>query len=690
MTREEMLKKLNSSANDFFDLLRDMRGTSLLNEKLVELLVDIHQDDQKYSINAQKVLHIFFSLTDDGNTCISLNPDTLLAKWKTKWDGLVLLASQDQDPKEQRYISANDFKPIIDAGCAELQSNVKPPLVIENLKKNGLIEPHLFTEKYLDAKKIIDRCFQKQSKKNKQCIFNSEPSESSNLRSCKEEIEALIDKKFLEEGPNKFDLKKDQDTAIVKGETQNLIITGGPGTGKTTVVFFLLWNLLKKHSDKQKQPNMLEWDIYFAAPSGKAADRLRESIGETFDMLTEDAQKDPVAIRLKNVNSYSTLHRLLSYNPQTNSFRFSQKSPFAEKSIFVIDEASMIDLSLFASFMQALPKKDFRLYILGDKDQLPSVDAGAVLGEILELNSTNVVELTESNRFDKDSKIGRLSRYIQKKLEKEELQFKLEWLPWNAEMQLWEPTKSDEINLLRLEDEKKSLTYTEEEARLQGLINAWTKRFYSNPNSSLLNIAKKIRPNLSKDNYANQGFTDGDWNEECANRETLWKISDAARILSAERRGLRGVENLNKMVIKALGKKGNESFDGQLMILTKNQSYFDLYNGDSGVVVNCDTRPMLMIKRKGNFVFYPVSLLPSDSIESAFAITIHKSQGSGYPNIMMFLPMREGHPLLNRQILYTGVTRTKKQSLTIIATPETFKFACETVIDRDTGIEIQS
>ena len=124
------------------------------------------------------------------------------------------------------------------------------------------------------------------------------------------------------------------------------------------------------------------------------------------------------------------------------------------------------------------------------------------------------------------------------------------------------------------------------------------------------------------------------------------------------------------------------------MILTKNQSYFDLYNGDSGIVVNCKNNPMLMLMRKGDFVFYPLSMLPSDAIETAFAMTIHKSQGSGYPNIMMFLPTRKGHPLLNRQILYTGVTRTKKQSLTIVATPETFKAACETVIERDTGIEI--
>lgn len=206
------------------------------------------------------------------------------------------------------------------------------------------------------------------------------------------------------------------------------------------------------------------------------------------------------------------------------------------------------------------------------------------------------------------------------------------------------------------------------------MLGAWVKRFYKGTNSDLLAMAKEIRPDPTPENIA-----------KC---EALWKQADSARILSAERRGLRGVENLNKMIVRSLGKKDTEPFDGQLMMLTKNQPYFDLYNGDSGVVVNCDIRPMLMIKRKGNFVFYPISLLPAESIETAFAITIHKSQGSGYPNIMMFLPTRKGHPLLNRQILYTGVTRTKKQSLTIVATPETFKAACETVIERDTGIEI--
>ena len=670
-----MLEKLNGSVSDFYSVLCDMHGASPINGKLVQLLVDIHGKDF-YSVNAQKVLHIFFSLVNDGNTCISLNPESLLAKWKKdKWEGLVLLASNESEPDDaqKKFPTAEDFKAIIEAGCKDLTSaSAKLPLKIENLIKDGVEQPFLFTEKYLDAKKIIENCFDPKSKR---CVFDGKAGNAKDSQNKTEAFESLT---------TKFALKAEQKEAIVKGRSRNLIITGGPGTGKTTVIFFLLWDLLKNNEE------MRDWSIHFAAPSGKAADRLRESLDDSIADLSKEAKKDPIVQHLKNMGDYTTLHRLLSYNPQTNSFQYCQKNPFPDKSIFVVDEASMIDLSLFASFMQALPKdkKSYRLYVLGDKDQLPSVEAGAVLGEILGLDKNSVVELTESNRFDNNSKIGRLSRFIQQKIPEKNLQFDLKWTPWKKDLHLWNPTGTDEINLLQFKQSDEPLKRSDEEKMLQELLAAWTKRFYNQEKDNLVQLAKTIRPNLTEKNFVEQGLSKKDWEKECENRDALWKLSDSARILSAERRGILGVENLNKEIIKSLGFKTDDAFDGKMMILTKNQSYFDLYNGDSGIVVNCAARPMLMLKRKGGFVFYPLSMLPSDTLEPAFAITIHKSQGSGYPNIMMFLPTRKGHPLLNRQILYTGVTRTKKQSLTIVATPETFKAACEAVTQRDTGIEL--
>jgi exodeoxyribonuclease V alpha subunit len=172
--------------------------------------------------------------------------------------------------------------------------------------------------------------------------------------------------------------------------------------------------------------------------------------------------------------------------------------------------------------------------------------------------------------------------------------------------------------------------------------------------------------------------------------EKLWDAANQARILSAERRGNRGVETLNQIVAETLTPNSSTRFVGQILIFNRNQNEFKLYNGDTGIVVksNRHEQYFLMLKKQSKFVFYPLSYFAEDCLEPSFAITIHKSQGSGYPNVMMFLPTRKGHPLLNRQILYTGITRTKKQSLSIIATPETFKAACETVIERDTGIEL--
>ena len=154
-----------------------------------------------------------------------------------------------------------------------------------------------------------------------------------------------------------------------------------------------------------------------------------------------------------------------------------------------------------------------------------------------------------------------------------------------------------------------------------------------------------------------------------------------------------------------------EFFAGELLMLTKNLALLDLYNGDSGIVIDMkiDEKKFikyLMVKkkakksdlenekdsseqggifRKGDYIFYPINLLPREAIETAYAITIHKSQGSGYKAILVFFPEQIGHPLLNRQIVYTAITRTEGSTY-IVATKETIEHAKKTIIERDTMI----
>ena len=660
----EMQNQLKGTLSDFFDFLCSMRATSAINESICDMVSRLHQDS--LSVDAQKTFHVMLSLMDDGNTCISLNPSKLLKKWMEKWDGVVLQAieSAGQNYSESDFPGKEDFRRIIESGCAEIAQKAKPPIVCTN--EEG--EQVLYFQKYYDAKRIIESCFKDKS----DGIFvDGEDLSSEEFDDCKKEMES-----WLKPDGAISDLKKAQVEAIARGQHQNLIITGGPGTGKTTVVFFLLWNLLKKETNKRN------WNIYFAAPSGKAAYRLRESLVECFDNIKDvDVGSDDYEIlqKLKKDGLVSyTLHRLLKFDAGKNEFSYNSKNRLPEKSIFVIDEASMIDLSMFASFMSALPEKNYRLFVLGDKDQLPSVDAGAVLGEMLDVKRKCIVRLTESNRFNPNSKIGRLARFIQThddsemKENGEKVQF-VEWEKDDVEIGKTE----DEVRYVKLLEKDQSNRHNEE-AALKEILGIWKNNFYSD----LCEKARIIRPELTQENNPEE------WSKEKENRKALWKIVEKARILSAERLGLRGVVNLNQMMMAELGFGNSIYSDGCLVMLNKNQNYYGLFNGDSGVVVNASVSPMLMLLRGNEFVFYPLSYFPEESLEPSFAITIHKSQGSGYPNIMMFLPKRKGHPLLTRQILYTGVTRTKRMSLTIIATPETFEAACIKGTQRDTGIHI--
>ena len=664
----------NFTINSFLEKLTQMNALSKVWLKVIDLLASLQTD---ISEEALGLFALYFSQLDDGNICIPLDEKLLTQKWNHKWEGLLLvekkLQQKEEDEKAFEKLIKQALPQINATTLPELIGEEAKPFVIYSTEKDG---SWLFAAKYFKAKVSIENRI-KALMQHKDIQLSQEEIKK---------LQASFSAITMTKKNKPLLLNNEQAEAVIRGQKENLIITGGPGTGKTTVVCFLLWELLKSggYSDHH---------IYLAAPSGKAQDRLKESLTSGLeDFIPEELNKHKeIFDKLNSVEAY-TIHRLLSYNPATNNFRYNAENRFDDKSIFVIDEASMIDISLFSSLLEAIPDKA-RLFILGDKDQLPSVQAGAVLGELLAKKTGSVVELVTSNRFKEKSPIGYLKNAMQK--DNEILDEKLlplsSWEEWKTDKKSFSIPEADENPVTTFIPETK---YAERKKQIEEIIEGWSKAFYEN----LVTAAKELQDNFSQEKL-----------------DLLWESGNRARILCAERNGLQGVQDINEEICKSIIQNtklklssSDEYFTGQLLLVTKNHSMFCLYNGDSGIVIEKNDLKYLMIKkeaqkdrpqtetsemqkkgifREGNYLFYPLHLLPRESLEAAYAITIHKSQGSGYPAILVFLPEQAGHPLLNRQIAYTAITRTKGSTY-IFADYETLENARKTVIQRDTLISL--
>ena len=709
-----------SKIDSFIDNLKEMRGIAELDRHLLHLLLEMKPS---VSEATQKFLCLCFSLWDDGNTRVPLDAKLFKERWLKKWDALKILKKSQEESFDFAGLEKS-FNEIIESGIADLSSNDFSEIIGDNaplLKAEGVTKvdgklyhcQFLYMAKHFKAKGDIQKAMAD--------IFRSG-----------EEKEKSTD--AIQKITKKIKLNDEQENAVRRGKKENLVITGGPGTGKTTVVIYILCNVLKEivETEKTRSPEEIlsEYTIYLAAPSGKAADRMQESLQNGLndmknglnDMESKlkdkaDSEKDfneedvqiykKIYEKLKTLEG-QTIHRLLKYSRSDNGFSYNAKNQFPEKSIFVIDEASMIDVNLFASLLQAIPSQAegdlvTRLFILGDPYQLPSVDAGAVLGNILgSASGANfTAKLTKSVRYTDDSNIGVLAKAIKACAENPKIPApdktfvlhpvfsKNETKDGSAE------TSTDAVYCYSLpqkskdksgEELDKAPTKKEEQEYVSKFLENWIGDFKDLP---------KLVAGIDPEALENPS----DELKKLCN--DIWNKTLEKRILAAERRGAIGVEQINETIgnlikgQKEKPKSNSRYFEGQLLILTQNQAMYRLYNGDTGIVLFKDSVPYIMLKKPNgktgaeqrDFVAYPLSLLPADAVESAFAITIHKSQGSEYDHVTMFLPKEEGHPLLNNQILYTGITRAKK-TVTVIATDKTFKAACETVIERDTGIEI--
>jgi len=434
------------------------------------------------------------------------------------------------------------------------------------------------------------------------------------------------------------------------------LITGGPGTGKTTTVVRLLALL---QADPARAQNPLR--IALAAPTGKAAARLAESIGSAVARL-------PVAMQQNMPTQALTLHKLL----QVRTNIALDPLPELALDVVVVDEASMIDLDMMARLLGAVPLSA-SLILLGDKDQLASVEAGAVMGQLCAdaergrytpdtLNwiashtgqnlsawagqggalAQQTVMLRQSRRFADDSRIGQWAQAVNAG-DLAALQALWQQAP------SWQPRQSAGVNQLH-----------GNAPRLADLLRqGW---------QAWLQALESVSPTACSDQQA----------------LTALRTFTHFQVLCAVREGPAGVFALNRRIALSLGFAADGWYAGRPVMVTRNDYSLRLMNGDVGLCLqHANGLRVAFADRQGGVRW----VLPSrlDAVESVFAMTVHKSQGSEFDHVALVLP-DAGAAVLTRELLYTGITRAKTQLTLVLSNSSTLLHAVQTPVQRSGGL----
>jgi len=438
-----------------------------------------------------------------------------------------------------------------------------------------------------------------------------------------------LERLFPSSGGRESDRQKD--ATVVALRRQFCVLSGAPGTGKTSTVVRIL-ALLREQKWGMKQR------IAMAAPTGKAAARLKTSISDikrTLDCSDEVKSAIP--------DDVVTIHRLLGTISGSSRFRHSASNPLPFDTV-IIDEASMVALPLMSLLVTAL-KADARLILLGDHHQLASVEAGSVFGDICSAGSENeasplsnsMVLLEKNYRFHPGSGIAEISRAVNDGLEREA------------------------VSLLK-------------RSRSSGVT--WQE----------LPAPEELQHALA--NKAVEGFHS--YLDAASPAEALERF-DRFRILCALRDGPYGVSGLNRTVENILARKALISpastfYRGRPLMITVNNYAMRLFNGDTGILFpdpeNGGSLRAFFFAPDGEIRSIAPERLPQH--ETAFAITIHKSQGSEFDRLLMLLPPIDSE-ILTRELIYTGITRAK-ESVEIWANEEVFCAAVKKQTKRSSGL----
>lgn len=498
------------------------------------------------------------------------------------------------------------------------------------------------------------------------------------------------------------------------------IISGGPGTGKTTMICSILRAFLNQHPDQPIER------IHLVAPTGRAGQRMGDAIQQEISGASDEK---PDIVNKLTALSGSTIHRLLKYNPGKHAFVYNKYNKLPTD-LLIVDEVSMIDVTLMDDLLEAIPGTA-RIIFLGDKHQLPSVDAGAVMGDLLPTTATpeftqkiiddlralttNDEEVLPAQKMVAAATPGSLTNHIMLLTKSQRFSGQL----GETAQAINAGDTSLPDRFLDPEDETCALVETavKEHTRPVSSKTAWREAWtadWTNPgwdqSCRLLDASDKplsylydilfgwshtflaeLRDGQSYCSLTRQTIPDEDLFNAERIPASIFERLQQSQILTLMRRGPYGAKSINRYLahlwMPIFDAQGQDNcFAGAPIMITRNSPVHGLFNGDVGITLRSTSgRYAVVFRRGGSVITHPFESLPEH--ELAFACTVHKSQGSQYGRLLMIMPDEVNHPLLSRQILYTGITRAKETAI-LYTNPETFKNAIQTSIQRHSGLNL--
>lgn len=489
------------------------------------------------------------------------------------------------------------------------------------------------------------------------------------------------------------------------------IITGGPGTGKTYTVARLL-ALLLRLADGAQPPR-----ITLAAPTGKAAARLRQSIEQALVTLGPDL--------VQHIGPARTLHALLGVQPGTRRFRHDAAHPL-ELDVLVVDEASMVHLEMMSAMLEALPS-DTRLILLGDKDQLASVEAGAVLGDlcrgadpgVYDEGTVAYVERTTGQHLPALAAITRATAASAALPPAQGDLFDQTGVAASERRDVVDGTVAPLALLRQTVMLRRSRRFAGPIGQLAVAVNAGDAARAlavlrsTSPDQPAAPVSLHL-PATTEDvvrlaeGTADQGGGYRDYLQILAHRPagdelvtlSAWALQvldafDRFRVLCAVREGPWGVSGLNQAIEAALARQGllrrvGEWYEGRPVMITRNDPSLGVFNGDVGLVLRWPSgtseRPATLrvfFKDGGQLRSVPAGRLAD--VDTAFAMTVHKSQGSEFGHAVLALP-DDSRGTITRELVYTGITRARQAFSLVAARADAFTAAIGRRTRRHSGL----